>query len=93
MHSDDILCASDDVVAREVGGEHVLLHLGTGTYFGLNAVGGRVWQMLEQGDTPISQLCAVIAAEFDAPPETIAQDVAALAQDLIAHDLVTRKAA
>ena len=36
-----------DVVCREIEGEAVLLHLGTGIYFGLNAVGTRIWQLLD----------------------------------------------
>lgn len=93
IQTDEILSAGEDVVAREVGGEHVLLHLGSGTYFGLNSVGGRVWQLLEGGDHTISQLCDVIEAEFDAPRATIEADLLALAEQLAQHELVTRTAA
>ena len=86
----DILSAGDDVVAREVGGEQVLLHLGSGTYFGLNAVGGRVWQLLEAGDCTLGQLVDAIEAEFDAPRATVEADLQALVKDLVENDLVTR---
>ena len=39
---------SGDVVSRNLMGEAVLLDLATGTYFGLDEVGTRVWQLLEQ---------------------------------------------
>ncbi len=39
---------SGDVVSRNLMGEAVLLDLTTGTYFGLDEVGTRVWQLLEQ---------------------------------------------
>lgn len=89
MPPDTKLTASPDVVAREIGGEHVLLHLGTGTYFGLNEVGGRVWQLLEQGDQSLAALCAAIAEEFDAPADVIAADLAALASAMAESQLVT----
>ncbi len=93
MEMDDILSVSDDAVAREVGGETVIMHLGSGTYFSLNEVGGRIWQLLEAGDRPVAELCAVIVKEFDAPREVIEVDVLALATDLMDKDLVTRRAA
>lgn len=86
----DILGAGDDVVAREVGGEQVLLHLGSGIYFGLNAVGGRLWQLLEAGGCSLGQLVDAIEAEFDAPRATIEADLQAVVADLLANELVTR---
>ena len=39
----------EDVVARSMGDETVLLDLDSGTYFTLNAVGGVIWRQLEKG--------------------------------------------
>lgn len=93
MQTDTVVSASPDVVTREVGGELVLLHLGSGTYFGLNPVGGRVWQLLEQADQPISQLCAAIEAEFDGESAMIEADLLALAMSLEQQGLISRAAA
>lgn len=49
MKLTDSFTLSEDVVAREVGEETMLLDLASGTYFGLNPVGGQFWQMLEEG--------------------------------------------
>jgi len=89
MQIDSLISAHEDVVAREVGGETVLLHLGSGTYFGLNAVGGRLWQLLDAGDQSIAGLCDVLAEEFDAPREVIEQDVLQLAAALVENGLVS----
>lgn len=80
--------ASEDVVAREVGGEMVLLDLVSGTYFGLGAVGSRVWSQLAQGEPSLDELADLVAAEFDAPRDQIAQDLAALIEQLLAKQLV-----
>ena len=40
---------SDNVLSQEVAGETVLLDLASESYFGLDEVGTRVWQMLKQG--------------------------------------------
>lgn len=80
--------ASDDVVAREVGGEMVLLDLVSGTYFGLGAVGSRVWEQLSQGEASLAQLADLIQAEFDAPRERIEQDIAELLGQLVEKQLI-----
>ncbi|MFC3098029.1 PqqD family protein [Alteraurantiacibacter palmitatis] len=93
VSADAILSASEDAVAREVGGELVLMHLASGTYFGLNPVGARIWQLIEDEPRTLASLCEVIAEEFDAPIDVIEQDLAALAGDLAAHSLVEVQAA
>lgn len=85
--------ASDDVVAREVGGEMVLLDLVSGTYFGLGAVGSRVWEQLSQGEASLAQLADLIEAEFDAPREVIEQDLAELIGQLVDKQLAASAAA
>ena len=40
---------SPDVVFRDLEGEAVILDLASGTYFGLNEVGTRVWRMVDEG--------------------------------------------
>ena len=39
---------AEDVVFQELDGEAVLLNMRTGIYFGLNAVGTRIWQLLSE---------------------------------------------
>jgi hypothetical protein len=83
----DALRPSPDVLCRELEGEAVLLDLGSGLYFGLNAVGTRVWQLVEQG-TPAEDIAGRIAEEYDAPVDVIARDVARLLDELRARGLL-----
>jgi hypothetical protein len=82
-----ILQPGPDVVFRELEGEAVILHLGTATYFGLDEVGTRVWQLLAEG-LAVQEVCRALSDEFDAPPEQIRQDVSALVDELLQKDLV-----
>jgi hypothetical protein len=88
MANTQVFQASDDVVAREVGGEMVLLDLASGLYFGLDPVGGRVWQALSENSATLDQLVDVIEAEFDAPRAVIEQDLERLLDDLAGRKLV-----
>ena len=78
---------SPDVVFRDLEGEAVILDLASGTYFGLNEVGTRVWQLVDEG-RDAAQIVDVVAAEYDADRGTIEEDVARLLDALRARRLI-----
>jgi lipoate-protein ligase A len=85
----DKLSASDQVVAREVGGEMVLLDLASGTYFGLNTVGARVWSLIEEAEGPtLLQICNAVFDEFQVQRDELERDVLALTEKLAEARLV-----
>jgi hypothetical protein len=69
------------VIYRELSGETVLLNLESGVYYGLDAVGTRVWQLLQQGGT-IASVCDVMAGEYDVSPDVLREDVSRLVSEL-----------
>ena len=71
---------SKDAVFRDLDGEAVILHLGSGTYFGLNAVGTRIWQLMEQ-DGRLTTVLDCLRSEYEAPSDVLERDLL---------DLVTR---
>jgi hypothetical protein len=79
----------EHVMRREVGDESVMLDLEKGTYFGLDPVGTRVWQMLAEGKAP-AEIPGALAEEFDAPRERIEEDVIRLLGELLAQGLLIR---
>jgi hypothetical protein len=82
---------SADVVFREIEGEAVLLDLASGRYFGLNAVGTRIWAVLSGGGS-VDDAVATIVAEFDAPETQITGDVRALVDELLGRGLLVARA-
>ena len=78
---------SPDVVFRDLEGEAVILDLARGRYFGLNPIGTRVWTLLDAG-TPIDQIVATLAGEYDAEHERIERDVMALIDELSSRGLI-----
>jgi len=79
---------SDQVLFQNMGGDAVLLDLSSETYFGLNAVGTRVWELLPQRDN-LAAVHQTLCEEFDAMPATIERDLLALATQLAQAGLVT----
>ena len=87
MQRDVVLHLSPDVIFRELDGESVVLDLSSGRYFGLNAVGTRVWQLIQQGQ-PVDGLIQAVRAEYDADVNAVERDVLALLEDLKIRGLV-----
>ena len=72
---------------RTLAKESVILHLGTGNYFGLDELGTRVWQLLEAGHGH-EQILAILLDEYAVSPDTLARDVDEFFQTLVANGLV-----
>lgn len=75
------------MLATEFGDEVVILNLRDGVYYGLEDVGTRIWQLLQQ---PVSVLTIreAIVAEFDVESARCERDIRLLLTDLVARRLV-----
>ncbi len=76
-----------DVLCRELAGESVLLDLKSQRYFGLDEIGTRIWQLLnEQGRTDAVLLA--MADEFEVDDAQLRQDLAAFLRELADAGLI-----
>ena len=88
MKLSDKITIPAQVMARQVGEETVILDLASGTYFGLDPVGARIWQLMAEGKT-LAEVCEAMLAEYEVLREAIERDVFGLAQDLSAKQLIS----
>lgn len=88
MTLDDHFDIPATVVARQLSGETVILDLEKGMYFGLNAVGTRIWELLEQGQT-LRQICESLVTEYEVAHSDLERDALSLAAELAARGLIT----
>lgn len=77
-----------DVLHQEMGGETVLLNLANEKYFGLDLVGTRVWQLLNETQSA-NDVVTRLTEEYDVPIEQLRADVARLINELVAAGLVS----
>jgi coenzyme PQQ synthesis protein D (PqqD) len=75
------------VIYRELSGEVVLLNLQSGVYYGLDAVGSRVWQLLMES-RGTDEVCAMLLDEYDVGADTLRADVERLVGELTDRGLV-----
>jgi hypothetical protein len=79
--------ASKDVVSRVVDGEAVLLDLESGKYFGLNEVGARVWEHVQE-ETTVGELLVRLLDEFDVEAPQLEADIEELLTELDGKGLI-----
>ena len=81
------LSIPENVIAQELTGEIVMLDMESESYYSLNSVASRIWQLLtslENVEASIQQLLQVYLV--DEP--TLHRDVTLLAQELVAEELL-----
>lgn len=76
-----------DVLFQELEGELVLLNLANEQYFGLDNIGGRIWNLLEQ-DQSVDKVIESICSEYDVDLARATQDINALLEALAEANLV-----
>ena len=84
---DKKLAPSGDAIASPVGDETVILQLKNGAYFGLDAVGTRIWELLKEGHDATA-ICATMASEYDVAPDVLEADVRRLLAELESNEIV-----
>jgi hypothetical protein len=77
------------VVFRSFPTETVVLNLQTGKYHGLNPTAGKMLQALTEAGS-VREAAAAVAADYDAPAETIETDICDLCQNLLDRGLIER---
>ena len=84
----------ETVVARrpglleaQVDNEIVALNIESGVCYGLNAVGARVWNLIEE-PTRIGEVCDTLLAEYTVEPDTCRREVLELVEELMSEGLV-----
>ncbi|MCK9505384.1 MAG: PqqD family protein [Porticoccaceae bacterium] len=79
---------SSEALFQDISGEGVILDLASSSYFGLDGVGVRFWQLL-QTDTSLESACQQLLKEYDVSREQLEQDLLALVNQLAEAGLVT----
>jgi hypothetical protein len=87
LSTDSIVVAADDQISSDLAGEIVMLNLKNGSYYGLDGVGARVWDLI-QSPQPVAAVCDVIQSEYAVDPERCESDLLVLLGELAAAELI-----
>ena len=93
---DQVYVPSDDIVAREIEGELIIVPLVAGIgdmedeLFSLNDTGKDIWRRLD-GRTTLAAVANALAAEYSAQPDEIERDVIGLVGELVRRKMLVVK--
>jgi len=77
----------EHVLVRHLDGESVLLNLDTEKYFGLDAMGTRMWALLTKSPN-VEAAFAALSDEFEVDPELLRTHLAELLTELMENGLL-----
>ncbi len=86
LHSTRVM-ATNQQVAADMMGEAVILNTDSGIYFGLNGVGTRIWELVQQPIT-VQAVQQTILDEYEVDAERCEQDIHRLLGKLLDAGLV-----
>ena len=68
----------------------VMMHIEKGKYFGLNPVGKRIWEIIEQPSS-FTEITEILRAEFEVTPEQCESEVREFLEKMEKLDLVKKE--
>ncbi len=86
LSSESIVTATDKQAFYNLDGEVVILHFPSEKYFGLEAVGARVWNLIQR-PRRVTEIRDAIVSEYDIKPDRCEKDLVDFLQVLVSKDL------
>ena len=85
-----IIVAAPEQVAADIAGEVAIINLNSGMYYGLNAMGARIWALIQE-PRKVDEIRTVIVKEYEVEPERCERDIVSLLEELAAAGLIEVK--
>ena len=79
--------AGDDIVAKVMDGEAIIMNLTSGVYYSSYGVGGAIWEALQHG-TALGDILAMLAARYDVEPAKAETDLYRFVGELESESLI-----
>jgi len=85
-----VVVAAKHQVCCDSAGETAILNVKCGVYYGLNPVGARIWDLMQE-PCGIAEIQNAITEEYDVEPERCVRDVVGFLEELLAEGLIELK--
>ncbi len=82
-----MVTAAKDQISADLSDEVVMLHLKSGVYYGLDAVGARVWSLIQE-PRAVSEVRDALLEEYEVDPDRCERELLAFLQELAAQGLI-----
>ena len=81
------IAATPDQVSADLSGEAVILNLKDGVYYGLDPIGARIWELIQQ-PASVGRLRDALLEEYEVEPAVAEADIKPLLSDMKSHGLI-----
>ncbi|MDD4921045.1 MAG: PqqD family peptide modification chaperone [Bacteroidales bacterium] len=81
---------NQQIIDGELGDNQVMMHIDKNKYFGLNAVGKRIWEFAEQPKS-FQELTDLLQSEFEVTKDQCIQEVQLFLDKAILCDILVKK--
>jgi Coenzyme PQQ synthesis protein D (PqqD) len=85
-----VVVAAKDQVSCDLSGEAAILNVKSGVYYGLDPVGARIWNLMQE-PRAVVDIQNTITGEYDVEPDRCARDLMGLLEKLLAEGLIEVK--
>jgi ornithine carbamoyltransferase len=79
--------AATNQVSSDLGGETAILNLKNSVYYGLDAVGTRIWELMQEPRT-VNEIRDALLEEYEVEPDRCERDLLDLLDQLAAENLI-----
>lgn len=77
-----------ELLAVDMDGETVMMDMESGNYFGINAVGSHIWEVLET-ENKVTTIIETVSSHFEVKDgDTVQEDIMAFLGDMVEQQLV-----
>ncbi len=87
LSAQTVVKAASGQMSCDLAGEAAILNMATGIYYGLDAIGARIWELIQQ-PASIGHIRDALLEEYDVEPSVVEGDIKALVSDMESHGLV-----
>ena len=79
--------SGEEIAAKVIEGEAIIINLATGMYFSLDGVGALVWESLTDGHS-VEEVIMTVTRRYQVPADQAATDVTRLAGEFVTEGLM-----
>lgn len=80
---------NDQIINGELDNNQVMMHLEKGKYFGLNPVGKRIWELIEQPKS-FKEIRVALLAEFEVTETQCIQEARSFLDKAVQYDIIRK---
>jgi len=82
-----VVKAAQGQMSCDLAGEAAILNMATGIYYGLDPIGARIWELIQE-PASIARVRDALLEEYDVEPAQVEADIEALLGDMAGHGLI-----